>query len=142
MDPLAELPELMFEVADLLNLRAATEAGLAELPAAELEVLRLVSLFPGCGVAFLTERTNTFQANVSAVLRSLTARGLVVKQPDERDGRAVRLFASAQADRDLGALRLVWRQRLADACEAAGLGEDERAALEASLAKIRPYLSR
>jgi DNA-binding MarR family transcriptional regulator len=137
---LSGLPELIFEIADLLNLEAPTEAGLAELPASELEVLRLITLFPGCGVMFLSRRTQTRQANTSATVRSLVARGLVTKEPDERDRRAVRLSASAQANRDLDALRQIWLRRIRTAFEAAGIHGDERARLLANLTELRKHL--
>jgi DNA-binding MarR family transcriptional regulator len=140
VEPLGALPELMFEVADLLDLKAPTEASLAELPASELEVLRLVTLFPGCGVAFLTDRTKARQANVSATVRSLVERGLVVKKTDERDKRAVRLYASEQADQDLEALRKIWLQRLVRAFDAADISEQNRLRLLALLEALRQQL--
>ncbi|MFI9383117.1 MarR family winged helix-turn-helix transcriptional regulator [Kutzneria sp. NPDC052558] len=129
MAELEALPELIFEVADVLNLRAAGEAGLVDLPTSELTVLRLVTVFPGCGIVFLTDRTRMHQANVSATVRSLVRRGLIVKETDERDRRAVRLFPSEQADRDLESLRAVWRRRLTAAFDAAGIAERDRARL-------------
>jgi DNA-binding MarR family transcriptional regulator len=141
VDPLIALPELIFEVAGLLELEGPTEAGLAELPASELDVLRLVTLFPGRGVAFLTERTKMRQANISATIRSLTGRGLVVKKPNEQDGRAVRLYASDKAMRDLEALRHIWLGRLSAALDAAGVTAAERAKLLADLEKVRDHLA-
>ena len=138
--PLAGLPELIFEIADVLNLDAPTEAGLAVLPASELEVLRLVTLFPGCGVMFLSSRTNMHQANISATVRSLAGRGLLVKEPDERDRRAVRLYASAKANQDLELLRKIWLRRVLTAFEAAGIDEDQRGGLLANLAALRRHL--
>jgi len=138
---LEALPELIFEVADVLNLRAAGEAGLVDLPTSELTILRLVTVFPGCGIVFLTDRTRMHQANVSATVRSLVGRGLVVKQTDERDRRAVRLFPSEQADRDLEALRTVWLRRLTAAFDAAGIAERDRARLLAVLRETRQHLS-
>jgi DNA-binding MarR family transcriptional regulator len=139
-EPLAGLPELLFEIADQLNLGAPTEAGLAELPASEIEVLRLVTLFPGCGVMFLSSRTKMHQANISATVRSLVGRNLVVKEPDERDRRAVRLYASSKATGDLGLLRTIWLRRLLTAFEAAGIEAGERDRLLANLAALRRHL--
>ena len=112
---LGALPELLFEVADVLNLKAATEAG-------------------------LTERTKMHQANVSATVRSLVARGLVVKEADERDRRAVRLHASDQARHDLDRLRAVWVRRLENAFDAAGIGEGDRERLLAVLRETHEHL--
>jgi len=140
LDPLAGLPELIFDIAEALNLDAPTEAGLAELPNSEIEVLRLVTLFPGCGIMFLSSRTKMHQANISATVRSLVRRDLVVKQPDERDRRAVRLFASTKATGDLELLRTIWLRRMLTAFEAAGIDEDERGRLLANLAALRRHL--
>ena len=101
---LGPLPELIFEVSDELNLKAATEAGLAEVPESEMTILRLVTNYPGCGVTFLTERTRAYQANVSATVRTLVA----------------------QALRDLDALRTVWLN--VAAVERPRIGLVERAA--------------
>lgn len=140
MNPLGPLPELIFDIAEVLNLKAPSEAGLVDLPSSEITILRLVTIFPGCGIVFLTERTKMRQANVSATVRSLVQRGLVVKVPDERDGRAVRLHASDQAMRDLDALRTVWRRRLIDAFDAAGVDKADRLRLLAVLEKTRQHL--
>jgi MarR family transcriptional regulator, temperature-dependent positive regulator of motility len=133
MNTLTRLPEMLFEIADRLKLKAPTEAGLAELPPSELELLRLVTLFPGCGISFLTDRTKMRQANVSGTVRSLGQRGLVRKVPGDKDRRAVRLYPTEQAARDLDALRQVWLGRLLSAFAAAGLAEPEQARLLADL---------
>jgi DNA-binding MarR family transcriptional regulator len=138
--PLAMFPETLFEVADRLALKAPTEAGLAELPPSELEVLRLVTLFPGCGIAFLTSRTKMRQANVSVAVRSLVARDLITKEPNERDRRAVRLHATARAASDLQALRKVWLERLVRASAAAGIAQDEALQLFRTLTELLPHL--
>jgi DNA-binding MarR family transcriptional regulator len=136
MDALTGLPETLFEIADRLKLKGPTEAGLAELPPSELEVLRLVTLFPGCGITFLTDRTKLRQANTSSTVRSLVQRGLVQKMPGEADKRAVRLYPTAQASRDLEALRRVWLGRLRSAFAGAGLAEPDQARLLADLAAL------
>jgi DNA-binding MarR family transcriptional regulator len=138
--PLGGLPEVIFELADLLNLDAPTEAGLRELPDSELDVLRLVTLFPDHGISFLTGRTKMRQANVSTIVRSLVERGLLIKLTDERDRRAVRLRASAQADADLVKLRHTWFDRLRTACEAAGLGFDDQQRLAELVRAVRARL--
>jgi DNA-binding MarR family transcriptional regulator len=133
MDALSRLPEMLFEIADRLQLRAPTEAGLSELPPSEIEVLRLVTLFPGCGITFLADRTKMRQANTSSTVRSLVQRGLVRKMPGEPDRRAVRLYPTAQASRELEALRQVWLGRLLSAFAGAGLTEPEHVRLLADL---------
>jgi len=138
--PLLFLPELLLEVAASLKLRAPTEAGLAELPPSELEVLRLISIFPGCGISFLTEQTKMRQANTSSTVRSLVQRGLVTKEPGEHDRRAVRLTPTPQASRDLELLRRVWLDRLLRAFEAANMSEGSRIELLRTLSAVRDGL--
>jgi DNA-binding MarR family transcriptional regulator len=124
-DVTEHVPEILFDTSANIRLRAPTEAGLAELPPSELEVLRLVSMHPGCGISFITEHTKMLQANASATVRSLVERGLLQKQVDPRDRRAVQLSPTRQASQDLQALREVWNKRIKSALTAAGISEGE-----------------
>jgi DNA-binding MarR family transcriptional regulator len=135
-DLLPYVPEILFETSANLRLCAPTDAGLAELPPSEIEVLRLVSMYPGCGIMFLTERTKMRQANASATVRSLVERGLLQKRVDPRDRRAVQLSPTPQARQDLQALRAVWLKRLQSSIAAVGLSEAEYAEFAQALAAI------
>jgi DNA-binding MarR family transcriptional regulator len=119
------VPEILFDTSANIRLRGPTEAGLAELPPSELEVLRLVSMHPGCGILFITEHTKMRQANASTTVRSLVERGLLQKQVDPRDRRAVQLSPTPQASQDLQALREVWNKRIKSALAAADITEAE-----------------
>jgi DNA-binding MarR family transcriptional regulator len=124
-DLMQHVPEILFDTSANIRLRAPTEAGLAELPPSELEVLRLVSMHPGCGILFITEHAKMRQANASTTVRSLVERGLLQKQVDPRDRRAVKLSATPQASGDLQALREVWNKRIRSALAAAGISDGE-----------------
>lgn len=124
-DVTRHVPEILFDTSANIRLRAPTEAGLAELPPSELEVLRLVSMHPGCGILFITEHTKMLQANASTTVRSLVERGLLQKQVDPRDRRAVQLSPTRQASQDLQALREVWNKRIKNALTAASISEGE-----------------
>jgi DNA-binding MarR family transcriptional regulator len=137
---LSGLPEVLFRVSNLLALDAATEAGLAELPPSELETLRIITIAPGHGVAYLCAQTKIRQANMSATVRSLMARGLVSKEPDERDRRAVRLYATPQANRDLNKLRKIWLSRLTTSLDKVEATEDERVRLAQILEGVQDNL--
>jgi DNA-binding MarR family transcriptional regulator len=117
--------ETLFDTSANIRLRAPTAAGLAELPPSEIEVLRLVNMHPGCGILFITEHTKMRQANVSTTVRSLVERGLLQKQVDPRDRRAVQLWPTPQASDDLRALREVWDKRIRGALAATGITEAE-----------------
>ena len=119
------VPEVLFDTSANIRLRGPTEAGLAELPPSELEVLRLVSMHPGCGILFITEHAKMRQANASTTVRSLVERGLLQKQTDPRDRRAVKLSPTPQASRDLQALREVWNKRIRGALAAADITDAE-----------------
>src|ERR1700722_20313704 len=120
-DVTGAVPEILFDTSANIRLRAPTEAGLAELAPSELEVLRLVSMHPGCGILFLTEHTKMSQANASTTVRSLVEQGLMRKQVDPRDRRAVQLSPTPQASADLQALREVWNKRIKNALAAASI---------------------
>jgi DNA-binding MarR family transcriptional regulator len=135
-DLLLYVPEILFDTSANLRLRAPTDAGLAELPPSEIEVLRLVSMHPGCGIVFLTERTKMRQANASTTVRSLVERGLLQKRIDPRDRRAVQLSPTPQAMADLQALRAVWLKRLQSSIDAVGLSDAEYTAFARALAAI------
>ena len=137
MNELADLPELLFEVGNLIAFDAAAEVGLVELPPSELETLRIITIAPGCGVAYLCERTKIRQANMSVIVRSLMGRGLVSKEQDERDRRAVRLYATPQARRDVTALREVWLSRLIRSLDEAGVNAEDRATVLTVLDGLR-----
>jgi DNA-binding MarR family transcriptional regulator len=124
-DVLAHVPEILFDTAATVRVHGPTEAGLAELPPSQIEVLRLVSMHPGCGVSFITDQTKMRQGNASTTISSLVERGLVDKQADPDDGRAVRLLPTAKAIKDLRALRRVWHRRLQGALTQAGITDAE-----------------
>jgi DNA-binding MarR family transcriptional regulator len=77
---------------------------------------------------------------MSATIRSLVGRGLVSKVRDERDRRAVRLYATPQARRDLDSLRQIWLSRLLVSLDAAGVDEGERSRLVHILEGVQRYL--
>jgi DNA-binding MarR family transcriptional regulator len=140
-DEIRYVAEILFDTSANVRLRAPTEAGLAELPPSEIEMLRLVSMHPGCGISFLTEHTKMRQANVSTAVRSLVDRGLLEKEPDPHDGRAVQLRPTARAHRDLQALRDVWNKRIQTALASSGITEAEFAQFARVLAAIHRGLA-
>lgn len=73
------------------------EAGLDELPASELEVIRLVVRAPGLSVGEVAAELGLQPSNASATIRALIARGLLERKQDGRDGRISRLAPTARA---------------------------------------------
>jgi DNA-binding MarR family transcriptional regulator len=120
---------------------APTEAGLEELPPSAIEVLRLVTMHPGCGILFITEQTKMRQGTASTTARSLVERGLVDKQVDPDDLRAVQLRRTRRARRDLEALRKVWNTGIQDARATSGITDDESAEFARVLTAIHRGLT-
>jgi DNA-binding MarR family transcriptional regulator len=73
------------------------EVGLDELPASELEVMRLLVRAPGLSVGEVALELGLQPSNASATIRALVARGLLERRQDERDGRISRLAPTAGA---------------------------------------------
>jgi DNA-binding MarR family transcriptional regulator len=78
------------------------QVGLKPLPASELAVLRTVMDQPGRSVSDIAATLSKQTSNVSAAVRSLTARGLVDRRTDDQDRRVslLRPTPRALADRE------------------------------------------
>lgn len=94
-----ELAVALHDVAWLLprKLDPSTEVGLDELPASELEVMRLLVRLPGLSVGEVAVELGLQPSNASATIRALLARGLLERKQDERDGRISRLAPTTRA---------------------------------------------
>lgn len=73
------------------------EVGLDELPASELEVMRLLVRAPGLSVGEVALELGLQPSNTSATIRALINRGLLERKQDDRDGRISRLAPTARA---------------------------------------------
>ena len=62
----------------------------------QLTLLDWVAASPGCGVQDIAAGLNLTAPTVSVGVRRLEKAGLLERQPDPQDGRAVRLFPTAQ----------------------------------------------
>lgn len=89
------------------------EAALDDLPASELEVMRLLVRRPGLSVGAVAQELGLRQSNTSAAVRSLLARGLLERREDERDGRVARLHPTRRAIDVRGRREAAWAEALA-----------------------------
>ncbi|WP_369355132.1 MarR family winged helix-turn-helix transcriptional regulator [Streptomyces sp. cg2] len=117
------------------RLRGSDEVGLQALPPAEFEVLRTVLDEPGIGVGVLARRLGLHASNVSTTVRGLVGRGLLTREADPSDRRAVRLQPTARAVADLRRIEENWARVFADTLET--LTEDQRTTLIAALPALR-----
>lgn len=91
---------------------APQAAGIDLLPPTELDVMRVVASHPGVSVGDAATMLRLRPSNVSAAIRALVARGLVLREPDLHDGRVIRLRATAKAMRHRGLIEAVWTDDL------------------------------
>ena len=91
---------------------SGAEAGLDPLPASELEAMRLLVRQPGLSVGEVATELGLQPSNASGAVRSLLARGLLERRPDERDGRVSRLAPTAQAQAIRRRLEAAWGELL------------------------------
>ncbi|MFK0296577.1 MarR family winged helix-turn-helix transcriptional regulator [Streptomyces sp. NPDC090442] len=117
------------------RLRGSPEVGLSPLPPAEFEVLRTVLDEPGISVGGLARRLGLHASNVSTIVRGLVGRGLLAREPDPADRRAVRLQPTPQSIADLRMIQQSWDGWFAG--NLATLTEDQRLALTAALPALR-----
>lgn len=102
-----------------------------QLPAAQIDLLRLVAQQPGIGVADSAARLRLAPNTVSTLVRQLTDVDLLRRERDPADRRSVQLALTPAADERITA----WRARRAAAAAAAiaSLGDDDRASLQAAI---------
>ncbi|WP_104992563.1 MarR family winged helix-turn-helix transcriptional regulator [Deinococcus sp. NW-56] len=83
------------------------------LPPSEVEVLRHIHRHPGGSVSEIARDLGLQHSNVSVTLRSLAARDLIVRRPDERDRRSTRLYPSPSAVATRAEIDEAWGRALA-----------------------------
>jgi len=65
----------------------------------QLTLLERIADRPGCGVQDVADGLNLSAPTVSVGVRRLEEKGLVERQPDPEDGRAIQLFLTTQGQR-------------------------------------------
>ncbi|MBC3986748.1 winged helix-turn-helix transcriptional regulator [Streptomyces sp. AC536] len=122
-----ELTPALYALARVLRLRGAAEAGLPPLPPSDLDVLRYVLDRPGTGTSALARELGLHASNVSTTVRGLVAQGLIRREPDPHDRRAVQLHPTIDAAHGMARIEDAWAELFADAL--AALPSDQRGAL-------------
>ncbi|MDR1853216.1 MAG: MarR family transcriptional regulator [Propionibacteriaceae bacterium] len=82
----------------------------------EASVMSLVETEPGISTTRIARTLDMKCSNVSAVLRALEAREFLAREPDESDGRKIRVYPLPASAKNLDKLREFWGELLADAC--------------------------
>jgi DNA-binding MarR family transcriptional regulator len=115
----------------VLRRRVREDWPLEPLPAAQAELLRLVSEQPGIGVGEAAARLRTAANTVSTLVRQLGSADLIARTSDPADRRSARLDLTPAAEARIAA----WRERRAQAARQAldALSADDRAHLHGAL---------
>ncbi|MGW0615851.1 MarR family winged helix-turn-helix transcriptional regulator [Streptomyces sp. NPDC002788] len=109
-----ELTPALYALGRVLRLRGVDEAGLTPLPPSDLEVLRHVLESPGVGVGSVAQELGLHASNVSTTVRGLVAQGLIRREPDPHDRRAVRLHPTMGAVQGMAKIEQAWADIFAD----------------------------
>jgi DNA-binding MarR family transcriptional regulator len=138
MDSGTELAsELDRRVAGLTRLlRGQTGAGLS---VTALSTLRRVEVGEACRITELAAAEQVAQPSMTALVGRLEGRGLVRRDPDPADRRAVRVAITDAGREQLAAVRAARAELLAARIDR--LDESERAALAAALPALDSLLS-
>jgi DNA-binding MarR family transcriptional regulator len=142
VDPSDEVvSELMRLTAGLRRIsrrRVTSALGVSPLPEAQRELLLTVEANPGIGVAAAAARLGLAGNSVSTLVNALVDAGLLRRETDPNDRRAVRLTLTAAATQRLDAWRTTRAALLGGALDKGG--EEDRKAIEAALPALRRLL--
>jgi DNA-binding MarR family transcriptional regulator len=125
-----ELSLVLREVAWTIHRRAPERAGVGPIPTTELALLGQVLTTPGATVGQLAAALGLRQPNVSAAIRVLAGRGLVVKEASPHDRRIVRIMPTELGRSEHEAIATAWSRPVEDAI--ASLSPEHRQALSAA----------
>ncbi|MFP3713481.1 MarR family winged helix-turn-helix transcriptional regulator [Puerhibacterium sp. TATVAM-FAB25] len=130
-EAMADLVDLVVNVAREVRHHGARDAAVVRLTSAEGNVMRYVDRHPGASAGEVAEATGLQRSNLSTALRGLQASGLIERRADDADGRAVHVYPTPKAAENLRRLRREWAERVE-----AALG-GETAHLEGAVALLR-----
>src|SRR5689334_289175 len=123
----------------VLRRRLRARFGQPPLRGAQAELLQQVDAEPGIGVAAAARALYLAGNSVSTLVNQLVDDGLLRREPDPADRRAVRLFLTPAAVERLALRRAARRELLDDAL--ARLDTGDRAAITAALPALEHLLA-
>ncbi len=110
---LADLAHFVLSVARDIRLNGHDDPEVVEVSELESLVMDHVTRHPGVSPSRICTAVGIRSSNTSAVLRSLEAKGMIRRDPDPADRRAVRVHSTEAAARNLATVRLEWSRFLA-----------------------------
>ena len=103
-----ELATVLRDLAWTIQRVVPEAAGLDPLTNTELAVIKQVQASPGVTVSALARHLGMKQSNVSAAVRDLVERGLVVRESNPSDRRVHELFPTEKSLADKDSIEAVW----------------------------------
>jgi DNA-binding MarR family transcriptional regulator len=124
-DTLADLVDLVHNVSRDIRSRGYGDAPVIRLTSSEGNIMRFIDRNPDISPSEVARVSGYQRSNLSAVLKSLEAKGLIERRPDQEDFRQTRLFPTALAGENLRRMRAVWSEMIDTALggDTAGLVE-------------------
>ncbi|GAA4475703.1 MarR family transcriptional regulator [Rhodococcus olei] len=110
------------------------------LPMAQVEFLQRLAREPGMRIVELARKHRMATNTVSTLVHQMVQAGLVVREPDPQDRRAVQVRLTAAGEARLDAWVRANERRISAAL--AGLDESERAAIDAAVPALRALAER
>ena len=134
-EDIAELTELLVGIQRLVRRRLRQDLDGPRRRGAQVELLRLVRGRPGIGVAAAAKELHLAGNSVSTLVNQLVADGMLNRDSDPQDRRAVLLTITDEAVERMAG----WDARRNDLVsrQVAALPEQDRAALAAALPALR-----
>ncbi|GAA5034337.1 MarR family winged helix-turn-helix transcriptional regulator [Microbacterium fluvii] len=129
----ANLADLIVDVAREVRLRSGIDAPGVPLNQTQSQVMRYVHANPGCLASEIARDAGIKRTNVSSAVQELRDLGYLVVARDARDGRALRITATALAESTVALLRSAWSEVLQEAWDAGAPASDDVPAAEAAL---------
>jgi len=122
-DELADLAEIITTLARDIERHHARGPEITELSTGECAVMRYVDRHPGATPSEIAEDVGMQRPNLSATLRKLEEKGLVVRSTGAGDKRGKVVDPTPQAAENLRRLRAVWSDAVAPAAAEPGIAE-------------------
>jgi len=122
-DELADLAEIVSTLARDIERHHAGDPGITELTMGEQAVMRYVDRHPGATPSEIARDVGMQRPNMSATLRRLEDKGLVVRSEGVGDRRGKVVTPTPHAAENLRRLRAVWSDALAPAAGEPDLAE-------------------
>lgn len=138
----ADIADLVLNIAREVQTHGFASESAIRLAASERNVLRAIDRNPGGSAGDIARLTGLQRSNLSAAIRVLEEKQLVVRHHDVDDARGVRLYSTDLAASNLRVLRHEWAEMLSSAMGSSTVHSSDLANTVALLSTIEDGLVR